>query len=75
MKYLLVLGIVLIAVYVWRANRRAERHPPPAPPADAAATLDMVRCPVCSVHLPSSDAVAGQRGRYCSADHRQQVEG
>ncbi len=75
MKYLLVLGIVLIAVYVWRANRRAERRPPAQTPAEPSSIQDMVRCPVCAVHLPSTDAVAGQRGRYCSAEHRQKVEG
>lgn len=75
MKYLLVLGIVLIAVYVWRANRRGEHRPPAGAPPQPPSVHDMVRCPVCSLHLPAADAVSGQRGRYCSAEHRQQVEG
>ena len=75
MKYLLVLGIVLIAVYIWRANRRAERRPPTGTPTAPPSTQDMVRCPVCALHLPAADAVSGQRGRYCSSEHRQQAEG
>jgi uncharacterized protein len=35
----------------------------------------MVRCPVCALHLPHTDAVAGRTGQYCSEAHRQQAEG
>jgi uncharacterized protein len=76
MKYLLVIAIVVIAYMIWRGNRLrdAERdastpRPPPAPPAGA--PQEMVRCPVCSVHLPRGDAVAGADGAlYCSQEHR-----
>jgi uncharacterized protein len=73
MKYLLVLAIVLIAVWLWRNNRRAERQQPPPSAAQPplAAPQDMVRCPVCSVHLPRTDALAGPDGRlYCCQEHR-----
>jgi uncharacterized protein len=31
----------------------------------------MVRCPVCAVHLPRTDALAGPDGRlYCCQEHR-----
>jgi uncharacterized protein len=30
----------------------------------------MVRCAHCGLHLPSADAVAGERGVYCGAPHR-----
>jgi uncharacterized protein len=31
----------------------------------------MVRCPVCSLHLPRNDALPGTSGRlYCSHEHR-----
>jgi uncharacterized protein len=71
MKYLLVLAVVLVAVWIWRNNRRIEqqerppsKQPPPAP-------QDMVRCPVCAVHLPRSDALPGPDGRlYCCNEHR-----
>ena len=40
--------------------------------AAPAAPQDMVRCPVCAVHLPRADAVADPQGRlYCSPEHRQ----
>lgn len=73
MKYLLLLAIVLVAVWLWRNNRRDEKQQ--APPAAKAPPLpqpqDMVRCPVCSVHLPRTDALAGPDGRlYCCQEHR-----
>ena len=72
MKYLLLFALLAVAYMVWRNARIAERTraaPPPAPPRIA--PQDMVCCPVCSVHLPRSDAVAGPDGKlYCSHDHR-----
>lgn len=74
MKYLLVLAVVLIAVWLWRNNRRVEqqeREAKPAPPPPLAAPQDMVRCPVCAVHLPRSDALPGPDGQlYCCQEHR-----
>jgi len=76
MKYLLVLAVVLAVIWFVRNNRSggngagsdgaAGGKPKPlAPPQD------MVRCPVCAVHLPRSDALPGPDGRlYCCADHR-----
>jgi uncharacterized protein len=71
MKYLLVLGVVLVALWIWRNNRRAEARDASADRAPLAPPQDMVRCPVCSVHLPRADALAGPDGRlYCSQEHR-----
>ena len=77
MKYLLVLAVVLVAVWLWRNNRRVEKQePPPAAKAPLAAPQDMVRCPVCSVHLPRTDALAGPDGRlYCCQEHRLRTGG
>lgn len=79
MKFLIVLAVVLVAVWLWRLNRRSEREerdaqrpPPAAPPLEA--PQDMVRCPVCNVHLPRTDALPGPDGRmYCCDDHRVRV--
>jgi uncharacterized protein len=75
MKYLLLFAIVFIAYLVWRNGRlRDERGtgaPGKQPQAPAGDPQEMVSCPVCGVHLPRSEAVAGQRGLlYCSNEHR-----
>lgn len=85
MKYLLVLLVVLVAVWVWRHNRaiesdkdteeaspsRPQRNAPPA----SAAPAPMLACRHCGVHLPAGDAVSGKLGGYCSAEHRRLNEG
>ena len=75
-KYLLLLALVVIAYLFWRNARldarkaRDEKNKPPASPQD------MVSCPVCAVHLPRSDAVAGADGvLYCSQEHRLKAGG
>lgn len=78
MKYLVLLIVVLVVVWAIRSGRRLDRPgapeakrpgPPPAP-------QDMVECPVCRVHLPRSDALAGPDGRlYCCAEHRARLGG
>lgn len=79
MKYLLVLGVVLFAIWLWRHNRATEardqeaQRPPPKPQPPTVA--HMVACAHCGVHLPQQDAVLGQRGTYCSLAHRQASEG
>jgi uncharacterized protein len=74
MKYLLVFAVLMLALWIWRNKRRAERgDAPPAagPAASPPAPQDMVRCPVCSVHLPRTDALPGPDGRlYCCQEHR-----
>ncbi|MEO7392498.1 MAG: PP0621 family protein [Ramlibacter sp.] len=71
MKYLVILVLVLVVAWFWRNGRRSDaaerKGTKPAPPAQQ----DMVQCPVCSVHLPRTDALAGPDGRlYCCAEHR-----
>jgi uncharacterized protein len=77
MKYLLVMGLVLVVFWIWRHNREAERDAaaarPQAPPRREPAVTEMVACDVCGVHLPKSDALIGDRGIYCSDAHRRQA--
>lgn len=80
MKYLLVFAVVLVAVYVWRNNRRLERQErekaaPPRPAAPAGQPIAMVACRVCGTHLPQNEALNGRLGSYCSAEHQQRLEG
>ena len=79
MKYLLLLAVVLAIVWLLRtSSRRGKPDANSAPRNDAApgpdalaAPEDMVRCQICSVHLPRAEALEGRQGRlYCSADHR-----
>lgn len=77
MKYLLVLIVIIIAVGIWRSQRRAEarerRHAAaPRNPTNAplAAPQDMVECAHCGLHLPRSEAIEAAGRSYCSAEHR-----
>ncbi len=75
MKYLLVVAVVFAVYFFWRWARSAKGRPPDGKAAPPGALQDMVRCPVCSVHLPAADAVPGRLASYCSAQHRDQQEG
>ena len=60
MKYLLVLAVVFVAIWLWRKNRRDEmRSRPPPPPATPAvgAPQAMVRCAHCGLHLPAAEVL------------------
>jgi uncharacterized protein len=74
MKYLALLVILVLAYLIWRgarlrqASERSAEQRPAGPPA---LPQDMVRCPVCSVHLPRAEALPGTSGRlYCTHEHR-----
>lgn len=76
MKFLVLLAVVLIVLWWLQGSRRAESTNRGAPrPGTTAQQQDMVQCPVCSVHLPRSDALPGPNGQlYCCAEHRQRAE-
>jgi uncharacterized protein len=73
-KYLIIFLIVLAIAWRWRASRDAQhaikRKTKPAPPA----TVEMVACTHCGVHIPAQDAITGTKGIYCKVAHRQQME-
>ena len=76
MKYLLVLFVVAVAIWLWRRNRREEMEQKagarPAAPPTVGPPQSMVRCAHCGLHLPAADAIAGPQGSvYCSEAHRQ----
>lgn len=71
MKYVLLIAIVWVAYMLWRKGRIAAPPDGSSPRAGAGQPQDMVCCPVCSVHLPRAEAVAGPDGRlFCSQEHR-----
>ena len=75
MKYLLILAVLVLAYVLWRNARIAKRRDAgkatARPTPEAGGPHDMVSCPICSVHLPRSEAVTGGDGLlYCSQEHR-----
>jgi uncharacterized protein len=74
MKFGLLVLLVLIGVLLWR-NRQPTDRPVDKNTNDTGnEPLNMVRCTLCSVHVPVADAVQGKNGPYCCADHRQHAE-
>ncbi len=71
MKFLL---LSLVALFVIWALKRGRKTPPPEqkPPSATApeSPAEMVSCVHCSLHLPQAEAVSGQKGLYCSTEHR-----
>jgi uncharacterized protein len=67
MKYLLLIGLVLIVLWFFRnLNRRsgigrasAERRPE-----------RMVQCARCGIHLPESESIRDGAVHYCCDEHR-----
>ena len=67
-KLILLLFLGLLAYFVFKgfqrsAARRGEQQRPQAPER-------MVACARCGVHLPVSEALEGDGGRFCSEEHR-----
>ncbi len=76
MKYLIVFAIVLLVAWRWRSARSSAVAHQQQPKANAQAQpADMVACQYCGLHLPATEALAGQRGSYCSPGHRHAAEG
>ncbi|MEJ1170539.1 PP0621 family protein [Variovorax sp. CCNWLW235] len=83
MKYLLVLAVLWVAIWLWRKNRREEMRDAQREksaraqrqPATPATPKAMLRCAHCGLHLPASDALGGPGDAvYCSAAHREAAE-
>ena len=72
MKYLLVLVVVVIVLWLTLRSHRKTPAPPGARRAARRGEPDrMVACAHCGVHLPQSDALSDAGGRpYCSDPHR-----
>jgi uncharacterized protein len=74
MKYLLVLIVIVIGL--WMLNKRLRGGPvskPPTPgrgPAKPAAPAAMIECAHCGLHLPAADAVREGEHVYCGEAHR-----
>jgi uncharacterized protein len=69
MKYLFLLLAVLVVIWAIKRSRvghtaEAKKNTPPAAPSN------MVTCAHCGIHLPQEEAVSGEKGVYCSTEHR-----
>jgi uncharacterized protein len=73
MKLALLLLIVLFAAWLWR-SRRQTTAPKQRSQAKPATPQDMVACLHCGTHLPAVECISGQRGAYCSEEHRLAAE-
>jgi uncharacterized protein len=81
MKYLIVLVVIFVGVWVWRSNRIADRKElqdgfeREAERQNAKKTI--VACAHCGIHLPQIEALAApsadlrQQLWFCSTEHRQ----
>ena len=71
MKYLIWLLVILLAIWAFKRSRRVSSDAPKDQrPATPAAPANMAVCLHCGIHLPQDEAVTGEKGLYCSTDHR-----
>lgn len=77
MKYLLVIVVLFLVLWLWRAGRGGPQTPPSrhSGASQPPPKLEMVRCCVCGVHLPEADAVRADSAYYCSVEHLNQAIG
>ena len=78
MKFIILIAVVLFVLWLVRSKRSSDAReaPPPQAQAKVEPPQDMVQCPVCSLHLPRTDALPGPDGQlYCCAEHRQRAGG
>lgn len=73
MKALLMLAVLLAVVWVWR-NRGANAGANPRAQPKPRAPQDMLACPQCGTHFPAAEAITGQKGSYCCAEHLRRAE-
>ena len=69
-KFLLVIAVFIVFYLLLRnhAKKSGEAPPPQAGPKHGE---NMVRCSVCGVHLPTSEAVTSRGAFFCSKEHLQ----
>lgn len=78
MKYALVFLVAAVGFWLWLRDRSAsgQNHVEAGKqksPAKTQSVTPVVSCSVCGLHLPSSEALLGKRGSYCSEAHQRQV--
>lgn len=69
-KILVVILVTVLVVYLVRRMAQNRDGGRIKPPSGAGKVEDMVRCKVCGVNLPRSEAILSQGRIYCCDDHR-----
>jgi uncharacterized protein len=67
MKYLLWVLVIALAWWLFTRPRKSTQS---KTEKSAAPAQDMAQCAHCGVHLPQDEAVRGDKGLYCSTEHR-----
>jgi uncharacterized protein len=67
MRYLLLLAVVVLAVWLVRRALTRPKDAAPQPPAPSQGNL--VKCAHCGTHLPLAEARAVGDRVYCSDEH------
>ncbi len=70
MRFLLIFLVVLVLAWRWRVWRESRLKERQQSQATKPATIGMVACHDCGVHVPTGEAVTGALGHYCSVAHR-----
>ena len=76
MKFLLLIVLVLIVIWVMRSGPRIKvPKAPPTPPVPPAKGEEMMlSCAQCGLHLPKGEALPGRGGVFCGEAHRRAYE-
>lgn len=69
-KILLLIAVVVLVVLMLKNAARRRELPQHKPHKDR--VEDMVRCQVCGVNLPRSEAILSRGRFYCGEEHRRQ---
>jgi len=67
---LLIAGGLLLWLWFKNLARRRERDSADDKPQPGSPAEDMVRCQVCGVNLPRSEAILSRGRFYCCEEHR-----
>ena len=72
-KIITVILVTVLVVYLFRrmAQNRGDKGIQPPSDAKKKTVEDMVRCQVCGVNLPRSEAILSRGRIYCCDEHRQ----
>jgi uncharacterized protein len=66
---ILIIILVTVLLVLWFRHMGRPRGEKARPPAEKGAE-DMVRCKVCGVNLPRSEALMSKGAFYCCDEHR-----